>query len=59
MFKRAGFAVLAVALAGGLASAGGGKVKWTECKSDKDFDRLAAECKQFGRAMMIYFTSDS
>ncbi len=59
MLKRIGFAGLALALAATMASAGGGKVKWADCKSDKDFDRIAAEAKQFGQIIAIYFSSDS
>ena len=59
MLKRAGIVALGLIFAAGLAGAGGGKVKWTECKGDKDFDRVAAECKQYGQSMVIYFSSDS
>jgi len=59
MIRKSGFAALALVIAASMATAGGGKIKWADCKSDKDFDRLSAECKMYGQAMMVYFTSDS
>lgn len=56
--KRFGLAVAALLVAAAPAGDHGGKVKWTEPKSAKEFDALIAQATAAGRAGMIFFTMD-
>jgi hypothetical protein len=54
------FAMAAVALlvAAGPAGDHGGKVKWTEPKSAKEFDALIAQATAQGKAGLVFFSMD-
>jgi hypothetical protein len=53
--KRVSLSVLGVALACGLAAAGGGKIKW---RDGKEYDAALAEAKRTGTPVVMYFTAD-
>ncbi len=53
--KRVSLSLAMVALASGLALAGGGKIKW---RDGKEYDAALAEAKRTGVPVVMYFTAD-
>jgi hypothetical protein len=56
--KKMALAVAALLVAAAPAGDHGGKVKWTEPKSAKEFDALIALANAAGKAGLIFFTMD-
>jgi hypothetical protein len=57
MMKLA-MAAVALLVAAGPAGDHGGKVKWTEPKSAKEFDALIAQATAQGKAGLVFFSMD-
>ncbi len=58
MVRSAMSAILVLTLAAGGALAGGSKIKYARCGSEKDFEKVLAESKYAGRPVMVLFSSD-